>query len=299
MSNNPTINNALFQFCQMADDGPRTAPSADRPQRSAEDLQWLREAIQSVEAPERTVKRLLTSIVDATDATDELLADMEELSDTVEDMNWAIEFSLMKGHVVVLKALEKPFVSKSSDSRRLLAMIIAHAAQQNDQVQQRFNEAKWADVLVPLVAQEEDPQVLAALLHACSCMCRECDEGSKAFITSGGLRVLEALLEASDSAKATDKVVQRTLFLVQYFAVVGVSSERLLTATSARLTAAASSGEVATSAASALHATYKRCPDLVKPILKPLLSEEFASSLMGLDASDPRVALKLAILGDT
>jgi hypothetical protein len=283
----------------MADDGPRTAPSADRPQRSAEDLRWLREAIQAVEAPERLVKRLLTTVVDAEEATDALLGDLAELSDTVEDMNWAVEFVLMKGHVVVLKAFAKPFVDKSPEVRRLLALIVAHASQQNEQVQKSFIDAKWAEVFVPLVAQEDDPQVLAALLHACSCMCRECDEGSKGFITGGGLRVLEAMLQAPDASRVTAKVVQRTLFLVQYFATVGISSEALLRASTAKLVSSDSSAEVATSAATALYTTFQRSPDIVKPIIKPLLSAAFQASLAGLEATDPRVVVQNAVLGSS
>jgi hypothetical protein len=292
MSNNPLINNALFQFCQMADDGPRAAPStADRPARSAEDLQWLRDAIQSVEAPERTVKRLLTTIVDAADVSDELLAALEDLSDTVEDLNWAVEFSLMKGQVVVLRALESPLAAKSSDVRRLLAMIMAHAVQQNDVVQKCFSSAKWADIVLPKAVSEEDPQVLAALLHACSCMCREYEAGALEFVAAGGMRLLEALLQ-HDNVRSTEKVVQRALFLVQYFADVGVSSEQLIRALAGRMTAATSTAPIASSAAAALLSTYRRSPDAVKPLLKPLTGANFAESVVGLEPEDPRLVLK-------
>ena len=245
------------------------------------------------------MKRLLTTIASATEVSDELIAALEELSDTVEDINWATEFSLMNGHIVVLEALGKPIVDKSSDTRRLLAMIIAHASQQNSNVQQCFNSANWTSVVLPRLAREEDPQALAALLHACSCMCRECDEGSKAFITSGGMRLLESLLQSDNSARATEKVVQRTLFLVQYFALVGVSSEALITSTAWRMTSSTSAEVVATSAASALSVMYSKSPPVVKAIVKPLLTDSFVASLAAVDASDPRVLIKSTILDNS
>jgi hypothetical protein len=68
MSSDGRINAALFNFCIAADDGPRTNPNDSangnepRHRASLEDLRWLREAMASVEMPDRAVKRCATTI---------------------------------------------------------------------------------------------------------------------------------------------------------------------------------------------------------------------------------------------
>ena len=111
--------------------------------------------------------------------------------------------------------------------------------------------------------------------------------------------MLESLLQSDNSARATEKVVQRTLFLVQYFALVGVSSEALITSTAWRMTSSTSAEVVATSAASALSVMYSKSPPVVKAIVKPLLTDSFVASLAAVDASDPRVLIKSTILDNS
>ena len=71
MSSDPRINSALFNFCIAADDGPRNPPSEEEsnkyPRASLDDLRWLREAMESVEAPDRIMQRHVATIVLATE----------------------------------------------------------------------------------------------------------------------------------------------------------------------------------------------------------------------------------------
>lgn len=293
MSDNPGINAALFNFCHMVDDGPRNAPAAERVQRDPEDLKWLREALASVEEPERIVKRLLTTIQQEDRSDAEILEALEELSDMVEDMNWAIEFALMNGHQIVIRMLEEnPKARQNSEIRTQLAMIIAHAAQNNDKVQEAFNSVKWADVLVPKLRAEEDKGALAALLHACSCMCRECDEGSAAFLAARGLDVVQAFLSPSATEKINEKIALRILFLVHYFAQVGISSEALVENTCYQVTS--QSTEVSVAAAKAVNALVKKSPSVIPRVAKKVAGTHL-EGLNGLARDDPREELRRTV----
>ena len=299
MSNHPGINAALFNFCNAVNDGPRegTAPSA-LPQRSAEELQWLREALAAVEAPDRVVKRLLEQLMKVeSNELDEASAieALEELSDTVEDINWAVEFALMKGHLLMIRLLDiSELARKSAAVRTQIGLVIAHASQQNEKVQAAFGEAKWAEVLVPALTRETDKSALAALLHACSCMCRECDEGTAAFIAQGGANVLNRLLDPAQADTVNEKIIQRILFLVLYLAQVGISSESLIQSTVAQV--ASSSEPVSIAAANAVVQLLKKSPTTVKPIVQSSVEVvRFLGSLAGVSADDPRIALRTAI----
>jgi hypothetical protein len=296
MSNDPVINAALFRFCQLADDGPRNAAGAQplAKRRDPADLQWLREALESVEAPEKIVQKLLIIIGKDDTTADELMNALEELSDTVEDMNWAIEFMLMNGHTIVLRLLESnPRAKSSAEVRRLLAMIVAHACQQNDKVQKAFNDAKWADVLVPLTRNEDDLAALAALLHACSCMCRECDEGSAAFLAAGGIEMLQKLLSPQCADKINEKIANRVLFLVGYFSRIGVSSAELIENACFCIVNPSSSPEVSSTAASVVQQIVAKGP-LMKPVVRKIVFP-YLEGLVGLDSDDPRLALRQAL----
>ncbi|CUI15078.1 Hypothetical protein, putative [Bodo saltans] len=294
MSNDPVINSALFRFCQLADDGPRTAPTEPR---NLADLQWLREALEAVEAPEKIVQKLLLTIGKDDTSNEDFICAVEELSDMVEDMNWALEFVLMGGHVIILRLLESSQRAKqSAEVRKHLALVVAHASQQNDKVQKAFNDAKWADVIVPLTRSEEDQGALAAFLHACSCMCRECDEGSAAFLASKGLEVLQKLLSPQCSDKINDKIANRVLFLVAYFSRIGVSSSDLIESTCMYVVSPASSTETSIAATNVVNQVLIKSPALLTTVRKIVLP--YLEGLEGLAKDDPRSTLRKMLTGD-
>ncbi|KPI87165.1 hypothetical protein ABL78_3767 [Leptomonas seymouri] len=290
MSADPTINAALLNMCaQVQGSGSNAVPAGTRtevaqpssalaavptaattsvchgnntsggapaatptPARPASDYVWLRNALASVEAPEKRLKQLLFSMEDKTaDGNDgpvdpeERLEALEELSDMVEDVNWAAEFNLMEGPQRVLRVLRRervvhpltttpdPLVSKEGGGDgscgavtfasiplyTQLAMIVAHASQLNEPVQAVFQAAHWEQVLLHLLcdtvkamqavwcdATETERtekaaatstklmKLLAALLYACSCLCREHPPNTIQFLQHGGLAVLSKVL---------------------------------------------------------------------------------------------------------
>lgn len=316
MSNHPGINAALFNFCCAVDDGPRTETVSQLPQRDPAELKWLREALESIEAPERTVKRCLEVLLTESATIDSIVETLEELSDVVEDLNWAVEFALMNGHVVVLRMLESdPRARQSAEVRRLLAMVVAHACQQNDKVQTAFNQSKWADVIVPLTKREEDKQALAALLHACSCMCRECDAGSAAFLGAGGIELLTRLLSPEMASKVNEKIANRVLFLVSYFSQIGVSSEALIenlctkvvlgttepssisSSSTVDVVAMLQSDEISIFASKVLKQLYDKSPALVKRIAAARIAPVLDGLVGGVNLSDTdsRVVLRAVL----
>lgn len=63
MSNDPRINSALFNFCIAADDGPKGESTYDTTHKaSQEDLKWLKQVMENVEAPDRAMKRCVTTL---------------------------------------------------------------------------------------------------------------------------------------------------------------------------------------------------------------------------------------------
>ena len=102
---------------------------------------------------------------------------------------------------------------RNEEVRYNVAMALAHAVQQNTRVQQCFTALNWAEIAVPMLAKElvrfetgvaagtpssqasrsrgaVTMRTIAALLHFCSCMCRDNDEGTRDFIVHGGLDIL-------------------------------------------------------------------------------------------------------------
>ncbi|KAK7195329.1 hypothetical protein NESM_000459300 [Novymonas esmeraldas] len=217
-----------------------TAVASDAP-RPAADYEWLRGALASVEAPEKRVKELLLDMENRTAAgeqgtlsDEERLDALAELSDMVEDVNWATEFALMQGPARLLQVLRRERVSAATASTTsttaaaaagiptsaaplltALAMVAAHSSQLNEPVQAAYQAAHWEEVLLPFMSHTidavrallslNDPEamptqatvllrLLAALLHACSCLCRDCPPNTIVLIRNDGLaRVADAL----------------------------------------------------------------------------------------------------------
>eukprot|EP00796_Vickermania_ingenoplastis_P007188 gene7188-5050_t len=248
MSNHGGINAALLNMCARAqnskDDPPPQLTSSSalerkdppRGTRAKEDYTWLQEALASVEPTEKKILRLLETIEEGKDVSgDDYISAIEELSDLVEDINWATEFNLMNGPERVLKVLrENEEVKKEDEARDALVMVMAHAAQLNDAVQRKFCEAHWEEYLVPLLREyiKSKSPSLAPVLHACSCLCRSCEYNTVIFIREGGLDALtEILATALKTEKVKDfpeKVVRRTLFFVGSLAEFGISTESLM-----------------------------------------------------------------------
>lgn len=298
MSSDSGVNAALLNLCaQLQDSGSRTTAATQGPSpastqlaalpapaapssrtaeanstqqsaaRPASDYEWLRSALASVEAPEKRVKQLLFHMENRNgegkpsplDSEDRLEA-LTELSDMVEDVNWAAEFALMQGPQRTLQVLQReqtahPLTSDEGGAARRerdapqeasaevaestgkrasaaelsiqteLSMIVAHSAQLNEPLQAAYQAAHWEGTLLPFVtgcvkavqaAMHADTQseggdvtsaestavkrstsvmrLLAALLHACSCLCRDCPPNTIVFIQCGGLAVLADVL---------------------------------------------------------------------------------------------------------
>lgn len=322
MSNDPHINAALWNFCMRANDGPSGSGehSGEVPQRDPEDLKWLRSAMESVEMPDKTIKRILekllnldkdfhpalplrmkpTSATSASTSTgpatngssaplalgapapalmalppaastqpaptseqqerasassiaqtttaappaatvtapppkpaddaflDELFPMLEELQDVVEDLNCAKEFQLMNGCAIVLAKLQSITSAVNAELRRTLLMIIAHASQNLDDLQETFTQLNWVNILVPLLRAEADPSVRAACILACSNLCRgSFAKSGAAFINGGGFEVLETLVRTHSDDDP--KTVGRALRLAHHFADHRITSSSMLT----------------------------------------------------------------------
>lgn len=313
MSNDPQINAALWNFCMRANDGPSGEHASELPHRDPEDLRWLRSAMEAVEMPDKTIKRILEKLLNldkdfhpalplrmkptpsqpvptsssaTTSATtngntttlalgapapalmalpppastsapapepatapapappaattsvqppkpaddaflDELFPMLEELQDLVEDLNCAKEFQLMNGCAIVLAKLQSITAAVNSELRRTLLMIIAHASQNLDDLQETFTQLNWVNILVPLLRAESDPSVRAACILACSNLCRgSFAKSGAAFINGGGFEVLESLVRAHSDDDP--KTVGRALRLAHHFAEHKITSSSML-----------------------------------------------------------------------
>ncbi|KAH9577446.1 hypothetical protein LSM04_005884 [Trypanosoma melophagium] len=221
MSNDPSMNTALLNFCTSVDNGPKE--KTELPKRTAEEMQWLKEALESVEAPERQIERNLAILTREDASESECLTALEEMSDLVEDINWAIEFSLRSGHRIILDFLVKSkLATENEEVRQAAAMVIAHAAQLNEAVQKCFEAAQWQDILLPFLKKEESPAVVAALLHSCSCLCRDYAPNAILFDHAEGITVINRLLGiyGEGTPRRNTKITRRLLFLVAYLAEV-------------------------------------------------------------------------------
>ncbi|ESL06765.1 hypothetical protein TRSC58_05557 [Trypanosoma rangeli SC58] len=293
MSNDPSMNTALLDFCTSVGAGSRNGNCGELPRRNPEEMQWLKEALASVEAPERRVKCLLETISCDDVTEDECVAALEELSELVEDINWAIEFSLMNGHCVVLELLRKEQLTlKSAQVRQGAAMVIAHSAQLNERVQKSFEEAQWQTVLLPLLREEKSPVVLAALLHSCSCLCREYSPNALLFSKAGGTELIATMLTREGLEGSNDKkILKRVLFLLRYLVdVLDIATDDLIRCVSTH--AASTDEDVQISVAQTLIACAERCCAIVKRVLNevaPDSSARWRNSL--LEEEDPRKQL--------
>ncbi|RNF25637.1 uncharacterized protein Tco025E_02197 [Trypanosoma conorhini] len=293
MSNDPSMNTALLNFCTSVSAGSGNGTRGAAPHRNPEELQWLKEALASVEAPERQIKRLLETVSRDEVTEDECVAALEELSELVEDVNWAIEFSLMSGHRVLLELLRREQLApKSEQVRQAAAMVIAHSAQLNERVQKCFEEAQWQAVLLPLLREEKSPAALAALLHSCSCLCREYAPNVLLFSKAGGNELIVAMLAAHGLEGSNDKkILKRVLFLLSYLAdVLDIATEDLLRCISVH--AANTDEDVQTSVAQVLIVCAKKSCAIVKRVLNEVAPEcpaRWRSAL--LDEDDPRKQL--------
>lgn len=241
-------------------------------------------------------------------------------------------------------------LKRNAEVRAATAMAIAHAVQQNPKAQEAFAVCGWGAIVVPILAAEVDQYIhgfspsaksstagsvtgatVASLLHLCSCMSRENDDGTKEFIVRGGVPILEQIL--ASPARVTSRILRRAMFLVEYFASIGISNKSLIqhvanilliTGPQQTLRVAASSSNqtngsvsdpitssvlvedaetknaVQSSAASCLMAIYEKGEAVVGDILKPMGVGAYlakALPLMHLDESDIRHTLAKKLEG--
>ncbi|AIO00798.1 hypothetical protein LPMP_312100 [Leishmania panamensis] len=370
---------------------PAPAPSTavGETARPASDYEWLRNALASVEAPEKRVKQLLFNMENRTTegepgplTPEEQLEALAELADMVEDVNWAAEFALMQGPQRLLQVLRHasaahPLLSisgrgaaagaeasKSTDAETkeeslatpdstpssvlpfftALALVIAHSAQLNAPVQAAYQAAHWEDTLPhfmgdcvkavqALLLLGSDRQaagtrgnsteaanvvtratslmrLLGAVLHACSCLCRDYPPNTIVFLQSSGLAVIvdtlrltRTLLEivlgctrtdggapaivthissgAASDEEADDiyapllgtahKVTARAFFFVTYLASAGVSSEEVIQLACLHAESCNSNETIQKAAARALTELMAKSPNVIKEAVQTLM----------------------------
>ncbi|CCW66623.1 unnamed protein product [Phytomonas sp. Hart1] len=316
-SNNSSVRESSLPALRSIDGAPVPAKSENTsqrnitvPGRNPKDYEWLREALASVESPERQVKRLLDTVEKPDISKDEIINALEELSDLVEDINWATEFALMGGSkriLILLQSLEKNglerFAEGTSEVRAALASIVSHSSQQHGRVQQCFADAKWADIIIPMLLKEESPTTLAALLHACSCLCRNFELNTVSFLQHNGMEVLTSLLQRKRQPRIVgdpidNKILARIFFFVAYLASTGVSSEKLIKLTCEHVEKSADKNNdnygvesMQRSAAMALLELAKKSPSLVKRLVRECMPKQFkawSQVHMSAEDQDPR-----------
>ncbi|EAN89648.1 hypothetical protein C3747_25g239 [Trypanosoma cruzi] len=290
MSNDPSMNTALLNFCTSLSNGSGSGDREQLPRRNSEELQWLKEALASVEAPERQIKRLLETVARDGVTEDDCAAALEELSELVEDINWAVEFSLMNGHRIMLDLLRRgKLTAESEPVRQGAAMVIAHAAQLNERVQKCFEEAQWEEVLIPLLREEKAPAVFAALLHSCSCLCREYSPNALLFKKAGGIEVITRVLRSESLDGCDKKIIKRVLFLVGYLTeVLDIATEDMIRSVSVH--AASSDEEIQMNVAQTLFLVAEKSCAIVRRVLKevaPGCLVRWRNALLG-EEDDPR-----------
>lgn len=242
------------------------------PPRDPKDLDWLRGVMNSIEMPDKAMKRILKqlhrlddgvtkkveddaqgAVVTPTAAagssgeeseepmTSEELVDMllsgplDELQESVEDLNFAVEFQLMKGPETVLYKLDGPTARSNAELRTVLFLTIAHASQNLPDLQDSFSKLEWARQVVPMLRDETDPAAAAANILACSSMCRGSAKASGEFVNAGGFDALFAVLSRNvalfDAGKKNEVDVKsclRGIRLLDYFLQGRVSSSQIL-----------------------------------------------------------------------
>ena len=306
MSSDSSVNAMLFNMANRAlhpEGGDGAVPNKPaQPPASKEDLQWLKEAMKNVEMPDKMMKRFLDAIRKPDATADEFVNALEQISDHVEDLNFAVEFVLMDGHTTVLQFLadkDNTLIADDPEIRRLLALTIAHASQQNEMVQDAFNKAEWASVIVPAMIAEKEKGPRAALLHACSCMCRECENGSAAFLKAGGLELLHEIVHpltgpyGDPESINNEKIIMRALFLIQHFAMQGISSTALIDATLFYIKKG--TNDVERCAAACLLSLIEKSPTTVKSVAAESLGD-YGATLNVKELAEGDERLKLAML---
>lgn len=283
MSDDASINAALWhlsaqvQATRSTDGTPEgdttTAPVVPS-DRQPGDYEWLRNVFSSIESPERTLKRLLDAL-DKEDITEDTMVEtLEEISDMVEDINWAAEFALMKGpaRVVSIAADDPPgrtagaIAASSAEVRRQLYMVIAHSAQLNESVQETYRQANWEVVLIPRLKSEDNCTALEAMLQACSALCRNCPPNTLLFLNNGGMEAITSVLREfpEGAARVSDKALARTFFFMSCLASAGVATEESIELLCRHVERGSLVESTEEMAALALTELVRRSPTLVK-----------------------------------
>lgn len=216
MSTLPGINTAILDFCTRLDNGPRVDASAapPRPVRDPEDYKFLRLAMEHMEYPEKTLKKLLdfanktfaSSHPNQSAATSEsidgvpkeeverqLKECLEQIDELVEDLNLAVEYRLMQGPQATLTWLRSRWTAEQPTLRSLCARIVAHSSQNDSDVIAAFEG--WEKVLLPILTHETDFAARADFLLALGSLCRGNDASTGTFLLNDGLLVVERIVE--------------------------------------------------------------------------------------------------------
>lgn len=212
MQTHDSVSSAVLKMCQAAQSSqPSSSPAQKRDEK---DYQWLKNAMESIEPLEKKVVRLLSAVESGANEASYIDA-IEELSDLVEDINWAAEFTLINGPSRLLAVIGNTQCEPANEEVvEGLLLIVAHSSQLNENVQVAFAAAKWNTVLLPLLSEIKSLKMdsaLAAALHACSCLCRTSEVNTQTFVKEGGALILEDILSdygAVDSGDVYSSQVQ-------------------------------------------------------------------------------------------
>lgn len=243
--------------------------------RPKEDYEWLQHVMASVESCEKKIARLLGVIEKQSNISfDEYMNAVEELGDLLEDTNWAKEFVLMNGpsRVIALLSGDNCFVKEYPAVTDGLLMVIAQSSQLQDAVQQKFSDAHWEEVVVPLLksaAANGTTSSLAVALHAVSCLCRSCEKNTITFINCDGLEILANILSQTgqETTPLAEKVLKRVIFFIGSLAEFGVSTEKLIRLVCKKLSLSSTSEAVQCIGAEALLDLSKKSLEKVKGII--------------------------------
>lgn len=128
---------------------------------------------------------------------------MDTILSYVDDIDTANDFCKIGGLFVLLPCLSSPY----STIRKKAALLIAELTQNNPNCQEHLLNA---DVLPKLSELLSEHETSVEALRAISCLIRNYEPGSKAFIEFGGIECLLGCLQQSQQ----EKLITRAAFLL-------------------------------------------------------------------------------------
>jgi len=193
---------ALFKFAASvgADDlVNRAAPPATM---SAEDQQWLQEAMEQLAKETDPVRKLKENIemlsrLDIRTPTDEQLQTAIAASDQIEEMTCDIDMAAVFFRLNGLRVIVALIGSDRAELRSAGAAIIGQISQNNAPVQQQLLDAHLLPVLLEMLDTDRNSKVRIKTLFAISCFVRGNEAGMVSFRDLDGFAYLMRILRSS------------------------------------------------------------------------------------------------------